>query len=279
MIHAWSHCHSSSHHRTPPAASTPGAAKALTGTKTANGVWQRIISEVPPHSVYIEPFWGRGSIAARMKPAAVTIGCDLSSDAIASGVGRAIMFQVDALEFLRGYFRRFLDPSPHNAATAAAATFGGYLWEEHFVYLDPPYLMERNYYDHPFTAEQHIELCRIFCALPCPAALSGYHSEAYAAELHDVRFIETPMMTHGGKMVTEVLWMNYPPPALLHDARFIGEDRRGRERIRRRVRNWRRNFRGMASIEKQAVLEELQTELAEDVCGGGSSTPHKNGKA
>lgn len=259
-------------------ATLQSAAGPLTGTKTANGVWQRIISEMPPHRVYIEPFWGRGSIAARKRPAELTIGCDLDPDAIASGAGRALMFRVDALEFLRGYFRPFVDATPHHASAAAVATFGGYLYEEHFVYLDPPYLDVRNYYHDCLSEEDHRELCRLFCALPCPAALSGYHSEAYAAELHGVRFIEIPTVNRGGKACVEVLWCNYPPPVLLHDARFIGDSRRGRERIRRRVRNWRRNFRGMSSVEKQAVIEELQSELADAVCRGDSSTPRKNRK-
>ena len=49
----------------------------LTGTKGGAGVWQRIISEMPEHDVYIEPFWGRGTIAKKKRPAPYTIGIDL----------------------------------------------------------------------------------------------------------------------------------------------------------------------------------------------------------
>ena len=46
------------------------------GSKGGAGVWQRIISEMPPHSVYVEPFVGKGIVALNKKPAPSTIVID-----------------------------------------------------------------------------------------------------------------------------------------------------------------------------------------------------------
>lgn len=77
----------------------------LTGTKGGSGVWQRIISEMPRHDVYIEPFWGRGTIAKRKLPARYTIGVDLDPVAVASGHEHALMFLADGIQWVADYFR------------------------------------------------------------------------------------------------------------------------------------------------------------------------------
>lgn len=251
----------------------------LAGTKGGSGVWQRIISEMPPHDVYVEAFWGRGTIARKKKPASITIGIDLDPDAISHGSGSAMMFQADAIRWLTDYFQPGVVAGSGGEALVAGssvagndaechggtlrnqpsriATFGGVSWDKHFVYLDPPYLGCRNYYKHEFGEAQHRELCRLFRALPCPAALSGYASQTYAEELAGVRFIKIPTVNRAGKKCVEYLWLNYERPSVLHDARFVGRDRRERERIQRRVRNWREQFAKMPAEERQAIFEAL----------------------
>jgi len=148
-----------------------------------------------------------------------------------------------------------LPRDPATPAEAALATFWGAPFHRHFVYLDPPYLGCRNYYKFGLTEAEHLELCRVFTALPCPASLSGYWTALYAEKLKGCRFIKIPTVNRRGKRVMEVLWMNYPPPARYHDTRFVGDCRRGRERIRRRVKNWRENMAEMQIAERQAVWE------------------------
>jgi hypothetical protein len=262
----------------------------LTGTKAGSGVWQRIISEMPEHEVYMEPFWGRGCIAKRKRPARWTIGVDLDPAAVASGVGSALMFLGDGVRFVADYFRLgwLLDPMTDDgeaaayaasygdvlpaaagdaessvavrdaecdAAAGGACTFGGASWRRHFVYLDPPYPGCSGYYRFDLTEERHRILCRLFRRLPCAAALSGYRSAVYDEELAGVRRIEIPTVNRAGRAVTEVLWMNYDPPRRHHDLRFTGADRRERERIRRRCRTWSDGLRRMKPAERQAVFD------------------------
>lgn len=57
-------------------------ATALTypGGKNGAGVHQQIISQMPEHRVYIEPFLGSGAILRRKLPAALNIGVDLDRE-------------------------------------------------------------------------------------------------------------------------------------------------------------------------------------------------------
>ncbi|HXJ73601.1 MAG TPA: hypothetical protein VNM37_12130, partial [Candidatus Dormibacteraeota bacterium] len=52
------------------------------GGKNGAGVYQRIISMMPPHQVYIEPFLGGGAIARLKRPAPVNIAMDLYAPAV-----------------------------------------------------------------------------------------------------------------------------------------------------------------------------------------------------
>jgi len=261
----------------------------LTGTKGGSGVWQRIISEMPEHDVYIEPFWGRGTIARLKRPAVVTIGVDLDPAAIASGEGLATMFRADGMQWLKDYFHlrpgadgeyRVADRAAQSsvaavsldsAAPAAVSTFGGASWKRHFVYLDPPYLGVPSYYKHELTDAEHRDLCRLFRALPCPAALSGYFSPFYAFELDGCRSIQIPTVNRAGKRVTEWLWLNYDPPLRYHDVRFVGCGRRERERIRRRVKNWSRGLASLSPAERQAVWEACDA-VYRGMAGGDSGS-------
>ena len=50
---------------------------AYPGGKAGDGVYQRLISLMPPHEVYIEPFLGGGAIMRHKRPALLNIGIDL----------------------------------------------------------------------------------------------------------------------------------------------------------------------------------------------------------
>lgn len=95
----------------------------LTGTKGGSGVWQRIISEMPEHDVYIEPFWGRGTIAKKKRPAGYTIGIDLDPVAVSSGNGHALMFLADGIQWMEDYFQlpALLDSDSLPGATSRKA--------------------------------------------------------------------------------------------------------------------------------------------------------------
>jgi len=73
---------------------------------------------MPSHDVYIEPFWGRGTIARRKRPARCAIGIDLDPTAVSSGDGHALMFRADGIQWLADYFRL---PEPLDSDTLPGA--------------------------------------------------------------------------------------------------------------------------------------------------------------
>lgn len=229
------------------------------GGKSGSGVYQRIISQMPPHENYVEPFLGWGSVMRRKRPARFNLGIDLDGAAVqraanlvrngewisarAPGVGcddgrpsSWEWLQCDAVEWLKRW-------------TAPSRTV---------MYCDPPYLMEtrsskRLVYRHELSAEGHSELLGLLVRLPCFVLLSGYPSSMYDQALSSWRVLRYPVMTRGVTARTECLWMNYPEPAALHDYRYLGKDFRERQRIRRKQARWVARLSGMTVLERRSV--------------------------
>ena len=166
-------------------------------------------------------------------------------------------------------FRLGRSDGSHNQAAAAAGSRdarspGPTRFSCWFVYLDPPYLLSsrrssKRLYRYEMTKEQHVELLDVATRLPCMVAISGYHSPLYDATLQTWRRIEFTAMTRGGRLAREVLWMNYAAPAELHDYRYLGDNKRVRERIARKRRTWAAGLRRLPPLERQAVLAEMLT--------------------
>lgn len=220
------------------------------GGKAGDGVYQKIINQMPPHRVYIEPFLGGGGVFLHKRPAQINVGLDIDESVISawrstlaenSDADVCIVKSGDAISFLRSY-----DWS------------GGEL-----VYCDPPYLMSvRSYkdriYTHEFSTEQeHTELLALLKTLPCCVMVSGYWSELYADLLATWRFISFRASTRGGPR-TEFLWMNYPEPFELHDYRYLGETFRERERIKRKKNRWSARLVSMPSTERYAIMQAIE---------------------
>lgn len=216
------------------------------GGKSGAGVYQTIINHIPPHRVYIEPFLGSGAVMRMKAPAATNIGVDI--DLAVIGAFRvhftraATLIHGDALEYLASY--------PWTGAE--------------FVYCDPPYLIEvrsskRNIYRHEFSSpEQHGHLLSLLKTIPAAVMISGYPSTLYEQMLPDWSTLTFCAVTRAGSVATERLWMNYPPPTLLHDYRYLGRDFRERERIKRRQHRWKRRLVMMPPLERAALLWAIQ---------------------
>jgi len=130
------------------------------GSKATSGLYQAIISIMPPHETYIETHLGGGAIMKRKPESLKSIGIDKDSRALNEFT---CSYPVDLIngcahEFLRRY---------------------DYTGRE-LIYSDPPYLAstrtsDRNY-RFEYTDELHIELLELLKTLPCHIILSGYPS-------------------------------------------------------------------------------------------------------
>jgi DNA adenine methylase len=244
------------------------------GGKAADGVYHRIINQIPPHETYIEAFLGGGAILLHKRPASCSIGIDsdaaviekwsssrhakksdaagcldIDSDALDASVPGAIYKNGDAISFLKSYKWR-----------------GG-----EFVYADPPYLMSTRRCKTPLyncefsTEEEHEKLLDVLLSLPCMVAISGYWSELYASTLSSWRSINFQAGTRAGTAATEWLWMNYPEPVALHDYRYLGADFREREKINRQKKRWQARLLRMSTVQRYALLSSI-ADLGESSC-------------
>lgn len=212
------------------------------GGKGSSGTYQRIINNMPPHAVYIEAFVGGGSIFKNKLPADTNIIVDSHPDVIAhwQNLDNATAICGDGVQFLKEY------------------DFTG----DELVYCDPPYVLSSRtggeLYEHEFTDQQHLELLEVIKSLPCNVMISGYHSKLYATALKSWHLTTFGSMTRRG-MALEHLWCNFQPPTDLHDYRYLGEDYRERERIKKKVKRWTTKLEGMPKLERQALMAAMSS--------------------
>jgi hypothetical protein len=222
------------------------------GGKSGSGVAQLIISQMPPHVEYVEPFLGGGAVLRLKRRAALSVGVDRDSLAVARvasivGADDGVRLIVgDGISYLRG--RRW--------------------WTESLVYCDPPYLMStrsspRRLFRYELEVPGHIALLDVLVQLPCMVMVSGYESELYRRRLSSWRVVRYRTMTRGGWMADECLWCNFPEPVELHDYRFLGRDFRERERIRRRRVRWLAMLAAMPVLERESLLAALRSHCFE----------------
>lgn len=212
-------------------------------------VFKKIINLMPPHEVYIETHLGSGAVMRNKRPAGRNIGIEIDPQIIKTWTEDNPMdielICDDAVSYLRGY------------------RFTG----RELVYCDPPYLREtrkskRRLYKYEYTPEEHVELLEVIKSLPCKVMISGYESALYKESLAGWHtHIFQAGCRHG--VATEWLWMNYPPPVELHDYRYLGDNFRQRERIKKKKERWVSRLQSMPALERQALLYAIEA-----VCGG-----------
>lgn len=213
-------------------------------------LFRQLINLIPNHETYIEPYLGMGAVMRNKRPARRSIGVEIDRSIVAQWCGDEItnlsVVKDDALNFLRSY-----------EWTGAE-----------FVYADPPYLpstrrMERVY---RFDCDEshHLELLSLLNTLPVLVMLSGYASPLYDDTLRDWNRLEFQTGSHGSAR-TEVVWLNYEPPAVPFDTRFTGDTFRERQRIQRKQQRLRKKIMDLPCIERHLLLGWL-TEALPGAC-------------
>lgn len=216
------------------------------GGKNGSGVYQRLINLIPPHSLYVEAFLGSGPIMRLKRPAPGSIGIDADGIPLSSfprdQVPNLMLIKTDAVDWLTR------NPLPDDA----------------FVYLDPPYLKsvrssKRDYYDCEFgEPEEHAALLDVVRQLKCRVMISGYYSDQYAEALAGWRTVTFKSQTRSGKPATEWVWLNFPEPFELHDYRFLGDDFRERQDLKRQQQRWLTRLQKMNPKQRYAMLETIE---------------------
>ncbi len=86
--------------------------------------------------------------------------------------------------------------------------------------------------------------------------LSGYESPLYRESLKGWHSHVFHAGCHHGRG-TEWLWMNYSAPLQLHDYRYLGDNFRQREKIKKKTEVWVKKFQRMPLLERQALLHAI----------------------
>lgn len=222
--------------------------KNFVGSKGGSGIAQWLISQMPQHSVYCEPFLGRGVIMRKKIAAEFNIGIEKDAETFRqfqavgfSEIPPLCLVLGDALEIL------------------PQMTLG----QDCLLYVDPPYLLEtrsckRRYYrEEMFDVDQHAKLLALLTETKARVMISGYWSHLYSQILNHWRVSSKWTTNRRGKSVQEFCWMNFPNGLPLHDSRFIGETFTNRQRIKRKVARWQKKLSGLPMEERSAVVNGL----------------------
>lgn len=202
------------------------------GAKNRLAPW--IVSHIPPHKVYCEPFLGSGAVFLNKEPAYI--------DEPVSDLERARRFAVKCWQgfgcgnkYKNGYRRGLGDKSPNPAKSwsqlpktiqlaaerlknaqiehkDALELISDLKGENTFIYIDPPYLQDtrkKYLYNHEMTDEQHVELLRIVKNSDCKIMISAYENELYNEQLKGWRKEHKSTTAECSRKRTETLYMNY----------------------------------------------------------------------
>ena len=221
------------------------------GGKNGSGTYQTIINQIPFHDIYIEPFLGSGAVYLNKFFAKISFLCDMVPahrlpcfNQISPG---DIFYNGDAITFLE-----ISGNILQNYVTAG---------KKIFAYLDPPYPMsarshQKKIYEYEMSDQDHIRLLTVARSLNFPVAISTYDNDIYSDMLSTWRKISFKSMTRAG-MRTEILYMNYPIPAVLHDYRYIGKDFREREKYKLIKRNFLSKLNRMPAMVRNSILSDI----------------------
>ncbi len=235
------------------------------GGKSGNGTYQNIINHIPPHKIYVAPFAGHDGIFQKKLPCPISILND--KDAAVIERWKKVL---DKKKFL--VCENFMQGNLFEAATLPTVILRNDDYRnivtrftdnaDAFIYFDPPYKMEnrssrKNQYTFDFTTDrQHIDLLILANLARCNVMISAYENELYNEYLAGWQTHRFNSMTRGG-LREEIIYYNYPPPAVLHDFRYLGENFRERERIKRKVNRHSVRLLKMPPQERSAILSAI----------------------
>lgn len=241
------------------------------GGKAGAGVWQRLICEIPPVRTWISCFAGHCAVTRHLRPAQRTIVLDKDPEVIQwwRKYDHVDCVHGCGIEWLAERYGHLPDLETTNQASRYQVCETRDL--STFVYADPPYpaatRSKHRIYRYELSDDQHRQLLAVLLILPCNVMVHSRPNPVYACALSHWRTWTYEAMTRGG-IATEQVWVNYPPPTELHDYRWIGANKREREKLARRCNNLLRKIRTLPEWERRQLLAAVADSFGDSTrCG------------
>lgn len=219
-----------------------------TGGKNGAGVYQQIINLIPPHNYYYEGFAGSAAIFRLKKPADFSFLFDIDKN-VCENWGRCLE-NTPGVNVLNLSVTELLIKAKDFATDT-------------FIYLDPPYLKstrscKKDYYKHEFTVFDHQIFLTQLLSLKCFVMVSHYKCAMYDEILNGWHQHHFSAQSRKGKR-TETVYMNYIPPQVLHDYRYIGNNYREREQLKRQQKNFIKKLNSLPHHLRNSIIEQINS--------------------
>ncbi|MFY9308085.1 MAG: DNA adenine methylase [Bacteroidia bacterium] len=222
--------------------------KSYPGHKKINGVFHKIINEIPVHKVYYELFAGTAAIAKLIKGTGVKL--------VLNDIDRSV---TDKLNCIPGITATITTIPATNILEKLIKSAAG---TDVFVFLDPPYLHSTRpnstkLYKYEMVDREHIQLLSTALQLKCNCMIIHPKCELYDNMLSSWRKVEIKVRYHG-KTSIECLYMNYGAPDALQSDLYLGKDCWDRQRIKRKAERIVDKFDRLPVLERNYVLKLLK---------------------
>lgn len=240
------------------------------GGKSGSGTYQQIINHIPPHDIYIEPFAGHCGIFRKIRACSIAVLNDTDADVI-DEIYLHLAKRKD-IEVVRDFMQGNLFEKPtkqiviirNNDYSVMLERFGKN--PNTFIYCDPPYPMscrssQARLYTFDWESDiQHIHFLKAANLCECKMMISTYPNDLYQQALSGWHKHEFYAIKRNHKKALEVIYMNYPPPTVLHDYQYLGGNFRQRERIKRKVTRTISRLNKLPPAERMAIFSAMIAE-------------------
>lgn len=233
------------------------------GGKSGEGTYQQIINNIPPHNIYIEAFAGHAGIFRKIRRAPLSILNDIDGKTIEQ---LTAIIKSDKIEICKDFFQGNLFEKPqrpvviirNNDYSVILDRFGSN--NESFIFCDPPYPMKtrrdqqtklyRFDWESDELHEKFLERCKL---CKCNLMIASYPNHLYESILSGWYKHEYFSTTRKGA-AREVIYMNYPPPVIIHDFTYLGKNYRERQNLKAKIKRHIKRLNKLSAHERTALL-------------------------
>jgi site-specific DNA-adenine methylase len=229
--------------------------KTYPGAKTNSGIIQFLVNDIPYHHRYFELCAGTAQLFKHKERARYNYLNDINQDV------------VNKLAHL------YSNTSGHIHYTSMPLVdyFRYRTFEKNdFIYLDPPYPASArrsgaSLYKHEMlNDDDHVQLLKAIQVLDANVMISTRPNKLYELHLKKWRKAEFETMGQRGR-VTEVIYMNYDKPTILHQYDLLGADCWERQQLKRKRIAFANKMKHLPPHQAHMLIEQIVKDYPTEV--------------